>query len=105
MDMFGFIYQTLALDSSNINEVIRAVSNFLFFFYKKILHAQKASKEPKAPKSTKSIKAQKRNQPKTQNANTRTKKLRLKSALFSTSEWKKVTYSFICVFVSFIFGT
>ena len=32
---------------SNINEVIRAVLNFLFlfFFYEKILHAQKAQKE------------------------------------------------------------
>ena len=56
--MFDFIYQTLALDSSNINEVIRAVSNFLFFFYKKILHTQKASKEPKAPKKHKSTKTQ-----------------------------------------------
>ena len=42
--------------SSNINEVIRAVLNPLFFFYKKILLA------PKAPK------AQKRNQAKAQNA-------------------------------------
>ena len=36
--------------SSNINEVIRSVLNFLFFFHDKILHAQK---EYKAPKSTK----------------------------------------------------
>ena len=28
--------------SSNINEVIRSVLNFLLFFYDKILHAQKA---------------------------------------------------------------
>ena len=48
--------------SSNVNEVIRAVLNSLyfyycfFFFYKKILHA------PKAPK------AQRRNQAKAQNA-------------------------------------
>ena len=81
--MFDFIYQTLALDSSNINEVIRAVSNFLFFFYKKILHTQIASKEPKAPKS---IKAQKRNQTKTQNANTRTK---IKNALKKHLSGKK----------------
>ena len=45
--------------SSNINEVIRAVINPLFFFYKNILHAQKT---PKAQK------AQKRNQAKLQNA-------------------------------------
>ena len=50
--------------SSNVNEVIRAVLNslyfyycfFFFFFYKKISHA------PKAPK------AQRRNQAKAQNA-------------------------------------
>ena len=41
--------------SSNINEVIRAVLNSLFFFfYEKILHA------PKSTKSTKSIKSIKR---------------------------------------------
>ena len=40
--------------SSNINEVIRAVLNSLF--YKKILHAQKAQKAPKAQKA---LKAQK----------------------------------------------
>ena len=43
-------------ESSNINEVIRAVLNPLLFFYEKILHA------PKAPKP------QKRDQPKVQNA-------------------------------------
>ena len=50
--------------SSNINEVIRAVLNFLLFsfFYEKILHAQKTQKEhkaQKAPKSTKSTKSTK----------------------------------------------
>ena len=45
--------------SSNINEVIRAVINPLFFFYKNILQKKKA---PKAQK------AQKRNQAKLQNA-------------------------------------
>ena len=43
--------------SSNINDVIKAVLNFLSFFYEKILHAQKSTKKhqkaPKAPKSTK----------------------------------------------------
>ena len=46
--------------SSNVNEVIRAVLNFLLFFYKKISHAPKAQKAPKVPK------AQKRNQAKAQ---------------------------------------
>ena len=43
--------------SSNINEVIKTVLNFLFFFYEKILHAlestKKHQKHQKAPKSTK----------------------------------------------------
>ena len=44
----------LVSQSSNVNEVIRAVLNSLFFFfYKKISHASKAPKAPKAPKSTK----------------------------------------------------
>ena len=41
---FGYV-------SSNINEVIKGVSNF--FFHDKILHAQIAQKECKASKSTK----------------------------------------------------
>ena len=46
--------------SSNINEVIRAVLNSLFFFYKKILYA------PKSTKSTKSTKTQPSKNTKTQ---------------------------------------
>ena len=46
--------------SSNINEVIRAVLNFLLFFYEKISHAQKTTKKhkkhKKPPKRTKSTK-------------------------------------------------
>ena len=30
--------------SSNVNEVIRAISNLFIFFYEKILHKQKAQK-------------------------------------------------------------
>ena len=41
--------------SSNINEFIRAVLNFLFSFYEKILHAQKAQKAPTALKGTKTL--------------------------------------------------
>ena len=37
--------------SSDINEVIKTVLNFLFF-YGKILHAQKAQKEYKTPKDS-----------------------------------------------------
>ena len=42
--------------SSNINEVIRAVLNFLLFFYKKILHAQKIIKKYKKAQEHKSTK-------------------------------------------------
>ena len=49
--------------SSNVNEVIRAVLNSLFFLRKDFAR----TKAPKAPK------AQRRNQAKAQNANKRTK--------------------------------
>ena len=49
-------------DSSNINEVIKAVLNYLSFFYEKILQAQKTTKSTKkhkkAPKAQKSTKTQ-----------------------------------------------
>ena len=45
--------------SSNINEVIRAVLNPLWFFYKNISHATKAQKAEKAPKHQKLQKHQK----------------------------------------------
>ena len=69
--------------SSNINEVIRAVLNFLLFFYEEISHAQiSIKKHKKAQKSTKTYKkapkVQKHNQAKVQNANKRTK---IKNAL------------------------
>ena len=38
------------LINSNINEVIRAVLNFFFFFYENISHTQKAPKAQKAQK-------------------------------------------------------
>ena len=56
---------------SNINEVIRAVLNSLFFL-------QKDFARIKSTKSTKSTKAQKHNRAKVQNANKRTK---IKNAL------------------------
>ena len=43
------------LTSSNINEVIKAVLNVLFFFYEKILHTLKALKALKALKDTKTL--------------------------------------------------
>ena len=48
-------------ECSNINEVIRAVLNFLFLFYKKILHALKAQKAPKALKGTKTLRQKHKN--------------------------------------------
>ena len=56
------VQQVTTIDnSSNLNEVIRAVLNS--FFYEKILHVPKASKGPKASKPSK---AQRRNQAKAQ---------------------------------------
>ena len=52
--------------SSNINEVITAVLNFLLFFYGKILHASKSTKSTKGTKSTKSTIIQPSKSPKTQ---------------------------------------
>ena len=70
--------------SSNINEVIRAVLNFLLFFTKRFRTHKKA---PKSTKSTKKHqKAQKRNQAKVQNANKRTK---IKNALKKHLSGKK----------------
>ena len=61
----------LLLGSSNIDEVIRAVLNFLFlfyfFFYEKISHAPQSTKSTKSTKKhQKAPKAQKRNQTKAQ---------------------------------------
>ena len=91
-----FTFCSLLLTGSNINEVIRAVLNFFFFFYEKISHAQKAPKSTQSTKSTKSTKitkstknhqkTQKRNQAKAQNANKRTK---IKNALKKHLSGKK----------------
>ena len=83
--------------SSNINEVIRAVLNSLFLFTKRFCRHKEHQKAQKAQK--KHQKAQKCNQTKAQNANKRTK---TENALKKTSEWKKVTYSLICIFVFFV---
>ena len=50
----GIIWES---KSSNVNEVIRAVLNF--FFYEKILHAQKGHKAQKAQKTQNELKPQK----------------------------------------------
>ena len=55
---FGYSYSFVSVNSvctsSNINEVIRPVLNFLFFFYDKISQVQKSTKKhQKAPKSIK----------------------------------------------------
>ena len=66
----------MSIDSSNKNEVIRAVLNFLlfFFFHDKVLQVQKSiKKHQKAPKSSK-------NHQKTS------------KSIKKTSKWKKVTF-------------
>ena len=44
-------YKKLTCQTKNVNEVIRAISNLLFFFYEKILLAQKAQKSQKTQKA------------------------------------------------------
>ena len=87
--------------SSNINEVIKAVLNFLLFFYEKISHAQKSTKKhkkhQKAPNAQKSTKMQPSKSTKTQISEQKFKKMCLK-----TSKRKKVIYSLICIFVFFV---
>ena len=46
--------------SSNINEVIKTVLNFLLFFYEKILHVPKSTKKHQKHKKHNQAKAQKR---------------------------------------------
>ena len=62
MTKFVEKHTKIGFSSSNINEVIKAVLNFLifFFFYEKILHAQKEQKAQrrKITKRTKSTKTQ-----------------------------------------------
>ena len=57
------IFRRIPIQSSNINDVIRSVSNFLlFFFYDKISQVQKSTKRiqgtKKYQKALKSIKTQ-----------------------------------------------
>ena len=79
-----FLPYVSVIISSNINEVIRAVLNPLFFFLQKDFARTKSTKKHK--NATK----QKHN-----NANKQTK---IKTVL----KGKKVTYSFICVFALFV---
>ena len=54
--------------SSNINEVIKTILNFVLFFYEKILNAQKSTKSTKSTKKHKNATKQKH-----KNANKQTK--------------------------------
>ena len=85
--------------SSNINEVIRAVLNFLLFFYKKILHAQKIIKYKKAQEHKSTKKHQK--QENTTKQKCKAQISEQKKMCFKNIKGKKVTYSLICVFVFF----
>ena len=76
--MKNHIFQTSV--SSNINEVIRSVLNFLFFFMIRSHKYKKALKALKAPKSIK------HNQAKAQNAN---KRIKIKNALKKHLSGKK----------------
>ena len=58
IEQYMYVHEDITI-SSNVNEVIRAVLNSLYFFYKKILRVPKVPKVPIA---------QRGNQAKTQNA-------------------------------------
>ena len=81
--------------SININEAIRAFLNSYFFFTKRFCTQQKHKKHQKTPRSTK----------KNKNATKKKHKTQISEQKFEmclkTSEWKKVTYSLISVFVFF----
>ena len=86
--------------SSNINEVVRAVLNFLLFFYKKILHAQKIIKKYKKAQEHKSTKKHQK-QENTTKQKCKAQISEQKKMCFKNIKGKKVTYSLICVFVFF----
>ena len=78
--------------SSNINEVIQTVLNFLLFFYKKILHAQRSTKNHQKHKQHKNTTKQKH-----KNANKQTK---IKNALKKYLRGKKSLirlFAFLCL--------
>ena len=77
--------------SSNINEVIQTVLNFLLFFYENILHAQRSTKNHQKHEQHKNATKQKH-----KNANKQTK---IKNVLKKHLRRKKVTYLLICIFV------
>ena len=84
--------------SSNINEVSRAVLNFLLFFYKKILHAQKIIKKYKKAQEHKSTKKHQK-QENTTKQKCKAQISEQKKMCFKNIKGKKVTYSLICVFL------
>ena len=85
--------------SSNINEVIKAVLNFLLFFYEKILHAPKSTKSTKWTQGTKGTKSTKKHQKHKnttkQKQKTQISKQKLKMRL-KTCKGKKVAYLRFC---------
>ena len=89
-----YVHEDITI-SSNVNEVIRAVLNSLYFFCKKIFHAPKVPKAPKAPKAQKQ-KDTTEQKLKTLSAN------KIKKWIKKHLRRKKVTYSLICVFVLFV---
>ena len=80
-DHRGSVREIWKYSSSNINEVIRAVLNFLLFFYEKILHAPKSTKKHQKHKKHKNATKQKH-----KNANKQTK---IKNALKKHLSGKK----------------
>ena len=89
--------------SSNINEVIRAVSNPLLFFYEKISHSPKVKKAQKASKGQKAQKASKAKHKSTKTQSSKIskcyKRTKIKNTLKKHLRGKKLLiriFAFLC---------
>ena len=94
-DHRGSVREIWKYSSSNINEVIRAVLNFLLLFYEKISHAPKRTKSTKSTKSTTTHNNATKQKPK--NANKRRK---IKNTLKKHPREKKSLirlFAFLCL--------
>ena len=90
-----YVHEDITI-SSNVNEVIRAVLNSLYFFFcKKIFQASKVPKAPKAPKAQKQKDA-------IEQKHERYKRTKIKNATKKGLRRKRFSYSLVCVFVLFV---
>ena len=95
IEQYMYVHEDITI-SSNVNEVIKAYLNSLYFFFcKKIFHAPKVPKAPKAPKAQKQKDA-------IEQKHERYKRTKIKNAIKKGLRRKRFSYSLICVFVLFV---